>query len=232
MFMFRVGSSRSSTTVRGLLCTILEALRHEFQLNVEFAGSEEDLIREFNRVLVLTSRRCNGIILIIDDIDKLTTSSGHSASLKWLPFSFPDRVRAILSMRSPSSKFDTTNPLGTTNLFLTQIPDTVQTSTEQSETTSSTPINSAVCTARLSGGIAMNQESWGVLLRGLNATMAQETDQLHRELYRRKVRFSFLHHLYLISQSCFTPKCLSFVLSSCLRVLFYSGQLCRCNRTV
>ena len=96
IFLHHVGASRDSVELFHLLRRLMHAIQERFNLPVILQNTEEGLCRELPRLLKLAASRCNGVIILVDGIDKVMTIDGSRAGLKWLPFILPPKTRFIL----------------------------------------------------------------------------------------------------------------------------------------
>ena len=93
IFLHHVGASRDSVELFHLLRRLMHAIQERFNLPVILQNTEEGLCRELPRLLKLAASRCNGVIILVDGIDKVMTIDGSRAGLKWLPFILPPKTR-------------------------------------------------------------------------------------------------------------------------------------------
>ena len=97
IFLHHVGASRDSVELFHVLRRLMHAIQERFNLQSNLQNTEEGLCRELPRLLKSAASRCNGVIVLIDGIDKVMTIDGSRAGLKWLPFILPPKTRFILT---------------------------------------------------------------------------------------------------------------------------------------
>ena len=99
LFEFYCGCTRASLQVSTFLHQIMTAMKKFFGIKQEIVDTDERLSWDFPRFVEAAARR-GRVIIILDGVDRMMSGAGTAASLRWLPFSFPPKVRVVLACRS------------------------------------------------------------------------------------------------------------------------------------
>ena len=104
IFWHVVGCSRQSTYTYHTLRRLMNELKDHFELTAAVPDNDEKLPWDLPRFLELSAKR-GRVLIIIDGLHRLRSEEGD-IGLKWLPLSFPENARVIISTTSPGGEED------------------------------------------------------------------------------------------------------------------------------
>jgi hypothetical protein len=105
IFWHAVGSSRQSMSVNSFLRRLMNGLKEEFELPRQVTLDEDRLSWDLPLFLDQAAKK-GKIIIVIDGLHRMVNEGADGGmNLTWLPLSFPNNVRLIMTSAAPPSYF-------------------------------------------------------------------------------------------------------------------------------